>query len=43
MEIYDNMKMPDRSKICPKCGGEMWQYTNDMIQCIKCWLWGWLP
>jgi len=43
MNTYNNMIMPDRTEICPKCGGEMWQYQDERVQCLKCWLWGWLP
>ena len=43
IEIYDNMRMPDASKICPRCGGEQWQHANQMVECVKCGLWGWLP
>ena len=42
-EIYNNMIMLDDSKICPRCGKIMWQYRNRMVECLNCYLWGWLP
>ena len=41
--IFDNMEMPDRTKVCPRCGGEMWQGEYEMVECLACFLWGWLP
>lgn len=43
IKIFDNMIMLDRSKICPRCGEKMWQHADEMVECMKCFLWGWLP
>lgn len=37
--------MPNNSIIvkyqCPNCNGELWQHSANMVECIKCFWWGW--
>lgn len=44
MKIFSNMLMSDDSKVCPRCGKtDMWQFSDGMVKCNGCYLWGWLP
>ena len=43
IKVFSNMKMLDKSKVCPRCKSLMWQHSGGMVECISCSLWGWLP
>ena len=39
-KIFNNMVIHEDH--CPRCDGELWHHFQGMVECMKCFWWGWL-